>query len=1554
MSTEKTRPPHAATSGPPGAPGPPGPPALPGPLAPAAREALEARLRETTGLLGVARVVGSATDLPEGLRLVCHELARLTGADTASAHLLDARTGELRPIVAHAVPKHAVAALAASTLAPADLSGLQMAFGQGQVIWSDDVPNDPRFAGGPFRGVPHQSAVLIPLLFDGQVSGAFCLVWWERRRSFEPVELAPLAAIGEQAGALLSNARLREALECRAAGLRALSRVNHVVSSSLDEREVLGAIARAAAELTGAPFVSFWVPDETAQRVTLRAVSDERPGADLPLTSVGFGEGSVGWVAAERRILEVADVFADARFVAPAWWKAHDLKSFLGVPVLLDGSLLAVLAMCGRSAFRLGADEREMLDSFIAQAAVALRNMRLYAESSLYARRLETLTELSRALTASVDPEAILPAVVDAALTLFPGGACRLWTVEGERVRLRAGSGDERDGGPAPLELALGQGLVGEAAASGRSIIVEDLAARAADGSDPSIPPGLVEAGMSSAAVLPLLFAGQAVGVVCLFTGSGRALTPGETKIMEAFAEHAAVAMTKARLFQDIQDRRRVSEELYTLTVSMMRSMDVRQRVATFVRGAQEALRFDRISVLLPDSDGTALEIAASTDEEPAARCAVPIAGGGAIERVWHSGETALILSDADLAALPPLALELHEHPLLSVTRFAAVPLRFQELTIGVVLADNTRSRRNVTRRGVAQLELFCQQLQSLVSNAGLWAETQRRERDATLLVEVTRRLSSTLDLEQVLDIITDSALSAVELDAAGFYRWDTARGGLALVRGRNLPETMTRDVTLRSGEGVSGRAFAERSAVWTRDWKSDPSLHYRPETVAALETGGAPTAYVAVPIIIRDDVYGVLLGGTRARHRFTERDVHVLSSMAAQAAVAIENARLYTVTQYNLAAAALLNDAARTLHRTLDARRLLPDALQGLGQTFSAVGAAVILFGEGGSGQGTVIRWGAMPEDAMRALAEPLGKREAPLLVPDAASRPDLIPAGALEAGPRGLAAFPVRGRSRVLGGLALLFSGHRSLYEAETRLLAAYADQLAMALDNTALFEEAENKKTQLEQVFASTSDGFLVVDLGGRIVGFNRQGGELLGIIPDEVVGRPFQHLVEVLGPAVAWVEGNAPALLPSNHSGRPAAAAGDLELRAPEPRTLGWRAAPTRDLLGATVGVTITLNDVTRQREIDRMKTEFVSTVSHELRTPLTSIKGSLHLLLSDPTLQLDATQRQLVDISVKNTDRLIRLITNILDISKIEAGHIQLELGMHRVEEFVSAAVDGIVAFAESRRIAIEVEVPDDLPPVQVDVDRMVQVVTNLLSNAIKFSPPGSTVTVTARRAGKQLELRVTDHGRGIAAEDMGKLFKKFQQLDGSNVRSVGGTGLGLAICRGIVDEHGGSIGVESQPGQGATFTVTVPLPAGEGVDGTDGAEPGPGHGPLILVVDDEHDIRTLLRDQLELEGFRVLEAGRALEAVEVARERQPDLITMDLMLPDLDGFEAIRLLRENARTREIPVVILSAMELGDDDTRALGPTTHLAKPFSRADLLGAIRANLRLDRSVGR
>jgi CheY-like chemotaxis protein len=208
-------------------------------------------------------------------------------------------------------------------------------------------------------------------------------------------------------------------------------------------------------------------------------------------------------------------------------------------------------------------------------------------------------------------------------------------------------------------------------------------------------------------------------------------------------------------------------------------------------------------------------------------------------------------------------------------------------------------------------------------------------------------------------------------------------------------------------------------------------------------------------------------------------------------------------------------------------------------------------------------------------------------------------------------------------------------------------------------------------------------------------------------------------------------------------------------------------------------------------------------------------------------------------------------------------------------------------------------------------------------------------------------IAVTDDGIGIAPGDLEKVFDKFYRVSGGD-RQVAGTGLGLAICRGIVEEHGGRIGVDSRPGEGATFTVRLPLPGAAGATPSgERPEERTEEAPLVLVVDDDPDVRALLRDVLQLAGLRVIEAGRVLEGVEMARQRQPDVITMDLMLPDLDGFEAIRLLRDQPETRDTPVVVLSAIEVEPGDPRALGATVCLTKPFSSADLLRAIRSRLR-------
>ena len=1383
------------------------------------QEALSRARRQAEALLAIARVVGGTNSLQEALRLVCRELAHLTGADTVGAYVLDPHGAELRPVAGYHVPKDVLGPLVDLRVAMAEHDFHDELVVRGRPVWSDDVAADPRFGFPAFRQFPHQSSLMLPLVLDdgprvpsdfsstsapGRVSGAFYLVWWKERRRFAEPELETLQTVGQQVGILLRNARLVEALENRAGRLRTLAGLNHLVSSSLEVETVLRGIACAAAELVGAPVASFWLADDARRVLELRAFSDETIGTDFVARRQRYDDGALGWVAIHRQPLSVPDVFAARGFQDQAWWRAHGFSSFLGVPVVLDDVLLAVLSLNGTAPVRLSADDWELVGMFVTQAGVAIRNARLYAESSLHAKRLETLTRLTKVITSSLDPEAILPVLADAAVSLFPGAACRVWIVEADRIRLRAEAGVKAVGGGNQLELPLGEGLIGRVCASTAPVVLDDVY----QFPDLRNAEWLRGQGFRSIAALPLVMGRAVAGAFVVATREAHHFEADEVSLLQALAEQTAVVLEKARLFRDVQERQRLTDDLYALAVALERSMHLRDRLQAFVERAKAALQFDRFAVMLATPDGATLELLAGTDIEHGTVRKVRLSEiGGGYRRAWDTGETLVVGSDEALAALTPLSADIQRDPVFRTRRFVIVPLKFRGRPIGIVSADNKPSRRPITPESVARLELFCQELAHSVSNARLYTEAQRREREVTVLFEFTRRIAATLDLGEVLDIITQYATETLGCDGAAVYRWDPTLGALVFARSRHTGAAAAHVPQLQPGEGIAGRAFAERRPVWTNDRASDPNVTYRPDTEDAL--GNTARAFIGVPIVIRDEVYGVLLAHRLSPHEWGADEVRLLSRVSAPAAVAVENARLYAETQQNLAGAGLLNEAARTLHRTLDVRRRLPAALADLGRTVNAIGASVSVFNSAGYAD-QVIPWGAAAYAGAGCITPLFRHRDEPLLVADVDRLGETVPGASLSADVRSLAAFTVRGRSRSLGVLTLLFGTPRVLSPFERRLLAAYADQLAMALDNTALFEEAETQKTLLEHIFASTSDGILFLDQAGRIAALNRRGEELLGVSTSEVVGRPFiTYLVDALGERLRWVtpEGRSLQEIVEDLEQE---ATGDLEVQEPTLATLRWHASPTLDTFGARVGVTVTLRDVTREREVDRMKTEFVSAVSHELRTPLTSIKGSLHLLLLDDSRPLEATQRELLAICLNNTERLIRLITDILDVSKIEAGRIELALSHRRVAEFIQIAVDGIRAFADSRDVRVVVEAVATLPEVRVDLDRMVQVMTNLLSNAIKFSSPGSEVRVRADHVGAAVEIRVIDHGRGIAPTDLPRLFRKFQQLDSRTIREVGGTGLGLAICHGLVSEHGGTIRVESLPGQGSTFIVALP------------------------------------------------------------------------------------------------------------------------------------------------
>jgi signal transduction histidine kinase len=246
------------------------------------------------------------------------------------------------------------------------------------------------------------------------------------------------------------------------------------------------------------------------------------------------------------------------------------------------------------------------------------------------------------------------------------------------------------------------------------------------------------------------------------------------------------------------------------------------------------------------------------------------------------------------------------------------------------------------------------------------------------------------------------------------------------------------------------------------------------------------------------------------------------------------------------------------------------------------------------------------------------------------------------------------------------------------------------------------------------------------------------------------------------------------------------------------------------MAAVLGsILLIFRDLTRGREVDRLKSEFVSIVSHELRTPLTSIHGSLGLLASGLLSDSAEKGRRMLEIAVNNTDRLIRLLNDILDIEKLESGKIE----MHRLpcdsSELLNRAVEVMTPMAQDHQITLHLS--GTKKTIDADPDRILQCLTNLLSNAIKFSEAGGSVTIRATPDGENLRFEVADQGRGIPADKQEAIFERFQQVDASDSRRKGGTGLGLAITRSIVQQHGGRVWVESQLGKGSTFFFTVPL-----------------------------------------------------------------------------------------------------------------------------------------------
>ena len=364
-------------------------------------------------------------------------------------------------------------------------------------------------------------------------------------------------------------------------------------------------------------------------------------------------------------------------------------------------------------------------------------------------------------------------------------------------------------------------------------------------------------------------------------------------------------------------------------------------------------------------------------------------------------------------------------------------------------------------------------------------------------------------------------------------------------------------------------------------------------------------------------------------------------------------------------------------------------------------------------------------------------------------------------------------------------------------------------------------------------------------------------------------------------------------------------------------------------GRVSGSVLSFRDISHRYALDRLKDEFISTVSHELRTPLTSIRGALGLLSSGMLGQLNDKAANLFRIALTNSDRLVRLINDILDLERIQSGREPLTFRPVQLDLIVSQAIDGMAPVAE----AAGVQLIHDTTHVEIaaDPDRILQIITNLLSNAVKFSPPNSTVSVMLRPGVSGVTLSVIDHGRGIPADKLDAIFGRFQQVNASDSRQKGGSGLGLAICRTIVQQHSGRIWAERNPLRGSTFNVFLPYQP-DPMNPLDAPNPvfhqEAGHG-TILLADANPASRPLIATQLARHGYRVVEATTMQQTLAAAHEGV-EAILLDTSLDGMNGWEILPFLRRMDPGSRTPVVLLSVDNRQDPADRP--PNLAIAPP----------------------
>jgi PAS domain S-box-containing protein len=1452
---------------------------------------------------------------------------------------------------------------------------------------------------------PFRSYIGVPLLKQGRFIGTLGM-FSIREGAFAVGDLRMMNAVASQVLMALESASLYEETRRRATELASLAAVSATVSESLELNHVLRAIASAVLELVNCQRSAIFVLDESAQVLRLAmtmGLSEEYFEQSQELVLERDGR-ACAFVTGEPLI--VSDVLTDTSPpgcvpVSPR----EGFRAFADLPLKRANFGIGMLSAMYTEPHTFVPAEVELLAALADQAAMAIENARLYAHTDRELhRQMEALSGMERVseqINAVLDIKLVLPLVLEEAVRISKatcGGIALKDAASGElRLEVSIRYCEE---GNARLRQALQSPescpLFAEVIRTGRSVESSDLTGQERA--------HCFEDGANSALVVPIVYAAELAGLIVLESAEKEGFDQSTVGFIEGVSAQAAIAIgndlrdkEQRRLTESMQ--RRADQLAMVLEVSRALRSDrpLEEVLEEIAYAIQESVEFD--VVLLGVLDGIPLS------NHWVAAAGVPIAffeEAKQSPRPWTG--LAEVMSEEfriSQSYYIPAEEQAHWRDRLDVYEYEEAESVEREPglwhphdvllvplvgaggdTRGLLSVSRPRNGRVPRQITVGALEVFAAQAALAIENVRMVEELERRADTLSMFNEVSRAATAELELDEVVGTIVDMAPRLMGYDHSFIFLLDAESERYVPWAVHGFERERIQNVSFVAGEGLVGQVVVSRMPQAVNDLAQESGS----ALVALRDDVGS---VMMSPLIAGGGVVGVLCVGYREPHTFSPTEVARLSALADQVAAAVEHARLFDqVSRFSqelehrveertqeLAEAmgdlTVERDRVETLYRiasqlsaSLDVDHVLNRALKLVSdateteqafiflldlQTSELVCRAALGTRDEASYVGKAIRF-ARGE----GLAGWVVEHRQGVVIPDTREdeRWEQAQDGAREY--RSAIGAPLTAGDAVLGALLLFHEQPDSFAEEHLRLVEAAATQVANAINNAELYrlilnqtdslgrmlrtQEIEASKNQA--ILEGVADGVMVADEHGEVILFNAAAERILGLERDQALGRSTDEMLGLYGGEAqqwmetvsGWVEN------PDTYDGHEFLAA-QLEI---VDRVVSVHLAPVlagTDYLGA-VSV---FRDVTAEVEAERAKSEFVSTVSHELRTPMTSIKGYADLLLMGAVGTLTGDQQRFLTIIKSNTDRLTMLVNDLLDISRIESGRLALAPKVVRIGDLIGQVVTTMQGKMEEKDLALHTDVPQVLPEIFADPDRVIQILTNLVANAHHYTEPGGEIRISARAHGDELHISVKDTGVGISDEDQEKLFTRFFRSDNPVVQDAPGTGLGLSIVQSLVGMHGGRVWLESELGVGSTFSFT--MPTAEAWRATQ-AEEEPREQiagtKKVLIVEDDADIANLIQMHLAGNSREVLIAHRGEEAIELAQAEKPDVITLDVLLPDVDGFGVLEALKSNPVTQEIPVIVVSILHDRDDGLR-LGAVDYLTKPIDEERLVRAVR-----------